>query len=148
MFKNPRYLTRGVDADIPLMVQTFIWNCIDRLPDEADYLQVFKLSSFGGMQQIIHESEEPAYKKVYLLLKYKRLLLHYNLLKQCMIVQLNIICLVLQYYSIYVYMFYIFSLIVADMLLNKIHNFHMMVYLYQFLHLLNMVLYYQLYLLT
>ena len=65
MFKNPRYLTRGVDADIPLMIQTFIWNCIDRLPDEADYLQVFKLSSFGGMQQIIHESEVPAYKKVY-----------------------------------------------------------------------------------
>ena len=66
MFKNPRYLTRGVDADIPLMIQTFILNCIDRLPDEADYLQVFKLSSFGGMQQIIHESEVPAYRKVYI----------------------------------------------------------------------------------
>ena len=66
LFKNPRYLTIGVQTEIPLMVQTFIWNCIDRLPDEADYLQVFRLSSFGGMQQIIHESEEPAYKKVYL----------------------------------------------------------------------------------
>ena len=66
MFKNPRYLTIGVQTEIPLMVQTFIWNCIDRLPSETDYLQVFKLSAFGDMQQIIHEAEQPAFKKVYL----------------------------------------------------------------------------------
>ena len=66
MFKNQRFLTSGVDTTIPLTVQLFIWNCIDRLSDECDYLQVFRLEPFGGMQQIIHESEQPAYKKVYL----------------------------------------------------------------------------------
>lgn len=66
MFKNQRYLTRGVQTEIPPVLQLFIWNCIERLPNEADYLQVFRLENFGGMQQIIHEAEQPAYKKVYL----------------------------------------------------------------------------------
>ena len=66
MPKSPRYLTRGVNDTIPLQLQVFIWNCIDRLPDSCDYLQVFRLEPFGGMQQIKHTSEEPEYKKVYL----------------------------------------------------------------------------------
>jgi len=66
MFKNQRFLTKGVDTTIPLVVQVFIWNCIDRLPEERDYFQVFRLEPFGSMQQIVHESEQPAYKKVYL----------------------------------------------------------------------------------
>lgn len=65
-FRNPRYLTAGVAATIPEFLQMFIWNCIDRLPDQPDYLQVFRLEPFGGMQQIVHEAEQPAYKKVYL----------------------------------------------------------------------------------
>ena len=66
MFKIQRYLTRGVGDTISLQLQMFIWNCIDRLPDNCDYLQVFQLNPFGGMQQIKHTSEEPEYKKVYL----------------------------------------------------------------------------------
>ena len=66
MFKIQRYLTRGVGDTIPLQLQMFIWNCIDRLPDNCDYLQVFQLNPFGGMQLIKHTSEEPEYKKVYL----------------------------------------------------------------------------------
>lgn len=66
MPKSPRYLTRGVNDTIPLQLQVFIWNCIDRLPDSCDYLQVFRLKSFGGMQQIEHTAEEPAYRKIYL----------------------------------------------------------------------------------
>lgn len=66
MFNNPRYLTIGVQTEIPIMVQAFIWNCIDRLPDDADYLQVFVLKPFGNMQEITHTSEEPEYKKVYI----------------------------------------------------------------------------------
>ena len=66
MFKNPRYLTAGVSNSIPLSLQIFIWNCIDRLPDECDYLQVFELKPFGGMQQITQTAEEPEYRKVFL----------------------------------------------------------------------------------
>ena len=64
MFDNPRYLTRGVDESIPLRLQSLLWNLIDLLPTERDYLQVFWLKPFGGMQQIVHTAEEPEYKKV------------------------------------------------------------------------------------
>ena len=70
MFDNPRYLTRGVDESIPLRLQSLLWNLIDLLPPERDYLQVFSLSPFGGMQQVIHTSEEPEYKKVFLFPSY------------------------------------------------------------------------------
>ena len=66
MFDNPRYLTQGVDESIPLRLQTLLWDLIDLLPPERDYLQVFDLATFGGMQQVIHTSEEPEYKKVLL----------------------------------------------------------------------------------
>ena len=66
MFKSQRYLTRGVINIIPPPLQIFLWNCIDRLPDDCDYLQVFRLKPFGGMQQIEHTAEEPAYRKIYL----------------------------------------------------------------------------------
>ena len=67
MFKSPRYLTRGVSASIPPPRQIFIWNCIELLPEECDYLQIFELKPFGGMQQIEHTAEEPEYKKIYLI---------------------------------------------------------------------------------
>ncbi|MBQ6040779.1 MAG: DUF960 domain-containing protein [Oscillospiraceae bacterium] len=61
MFNNQRYLTAGVAAAIPDYLQLFLWQCIDRLPEECDYLQVFRLEPFGGMQQIRHTSEQPEY---------------------------------------------------------------------------------------
>ena len=67
MFNNPRFLTAGVAATIPEFLQLFIWNCIDRLPDERDYLQVFRLEPFVDMQQIKHTAEEPEYHKIYLI---------------------------------------------------------------------------------
>ena len=67
MFNTPRYLTAGVAASIPEVLQLFIWQCIDRLPDERDYLQVFRLEPFGGMQQIRHTSEQPEYSMLYML---------------------------------------------------------------------------------
>lgn len=66
MFKSPRYLTCGVSDTIPQLIQSFIWNCIDRLPDDCDYLQIFRLKPFGRMQQIEHTAEEPAHRKIYL----------------------------------------------------------------------------------
>lgn len=67
MFNNPRYLTAGIAATIPNFLQLFMWQCIDRLPDERDYLQVFRLEPFGGMQQIRHTSEQPEHQMLYML---------------------------------------------------------------------------------
>ena len=67
MFQNKRFLTCGVDAVIPLDLQLFMWQCVDRLPATRDYLQVFELSPSGPMQVINYSSEEPEFKRVYLL---------------------------------------------------------------------------------
>ena len=67
MPENNRYLTCGVDSTIPLELQLLLWDCVDRLPDPKDYLQVFELKPSGSMQSITHTSEEPEYHRVYLI---------------------------------------------------------------------------------
>ena len=67
MFNNKRYLSRGVDDTIPIELQLFLWACIDQLPELRDYLQIFDLEQVGNMQSITHRSEQPEYRKVYLL---------------------------------------------------------------------------------
>ena len=67
MFNNQRYLTCGVDSTIPIDLQLFLWECVDQLPEERDYLQVFDLEQVETMQSITHRSEQPEYRKVYLL---------------------------------------------------------------------------------
>ena len=67
MFNNPRYLTSSVNATIPLELQLFLWNCIDQLPPERDYLQVFQLEPMGQMQSIIHSSEQPPHRMTYVI---------------------------------------------------------------------------------
>ena len=67
MFNNQRYLTCGVDNTIPIELQLFLWGCVDQLPEERDYLQVFDLEQVETMQSITHRSEQPEYRKVYLL---------------------------------------------------------------------------------
>jgi len=64
---KPRYLTRGVDSEIPLEIQLFMWQCIDRMPEPKDYLQVFSLSVENDLQVIHHTSEEPEYNMTYIL---------------------------------------------------------------------------------
>ena len=65
MFQNKRFLTRGVQAEIPMELQLFLWNCIDQLPEERDYFQVFKLDVCNGKQHIHHFSVQPEYSKEY-----------------------------------------------------------------------------------
>ena len=65
MFQNKRFLTRGVQAEIPVELQLFLWHCIDQLPEERDYFQVFKLDVCNGKQHIHHFSEQPEYSKEY-----------------------------------------------------------------------------------
>ena len=67
MFRNQRYLTRGVYSEIPLELQIFMWECIDRLPENRDYFQVFKLENINDIQRITHFSEQPEYSMEYLL---------------------------------------------------------------------------------
>ena len=65
MFQNKRFSTRGVQAEIPIELQLFLWNCIDNLPEERDYFQVFALKEIDGKQHIHHFSEQPEYSKEY-----------------------------------------------------------------------------------
>ncbi len=67
MFNNQRYLTRGVQAEIPFELQLFMWACIDSLPSERDYFQVFRLENLNGIQKITHFSEQPEYCKEYMI---------------------------------------------------------------------------------
>ena len=67
MFTNERYLTCGVDSAIPLELQQFMWECVERLPAERDYLQVFELKPVGCLQCISHKSESPEHHKEYLI---------------------------------------------------------------------------------
>ena len=67
MFNNQRYLTCGIDAMIPLELQLFMWNCIDKMPEPKDYFQVFELEKLDNMQSIVHFSEQPEYRMNYLI---------------------------------------------------------------------------------
>ena len=45
MFSNPRYSTGGISETVPILTQIILWNCIDSMKAEKDYLQVFKLTA-------------------------------------------------------------------------------------------------------
>ena len=62
-FHGQRYMTKGVQTEIPFELQLFLWLLIDNLNEPKDYLQVFRLSASEGVQHIIHEQEEPEYHK-------------------------------------------------------------------------------------
>ena len=67
MFNNPRYVTSGVNSELPLLTQIILWGLIDTMEVvRKDYLQVFLLSADGENQRIIHEQEQPEYRKEYL----------------------------------------------------------------------------------
>ena len=67
MFKNKRFITKGVESDVALLLQLFMWQCIDKMNVPKDYLQVFDYTVEDGKQRIIHYQEEPEYKREYLL---------------------------------------------------------------------------------
>lgn len=63
---NNRYITKGVRSEIPAVLQLFMYDCISVIL-EKDYLQIFRLSVLNGKQKIIHEQEQPEFKREYLL---------------------------------------------------------------------------------
>lgn len=60
--KENRYITRGVNEKIDLPLQILLWNLVDDLKIEKDYLQVFKLSRIGNIIDVEHTQEVPTYK--------------------------------------------------------------------------------------
>jgi len=77
MFGDKRYMTRGINAELPMALIIFLWAKIDELKEESkgnmDYLQVFELKEIkqgdvAENQMIIHRTEVPEYKKSYALL--------------------------------------------------------------------------------
>lgn len=66
-FKNRRYVTKGVSQNVGLLLQLFMWQCIDSLSVSQDFLQVFKCSLYDSKQEIVHIQEEPEYTREYLL---------------------------------------------------------------------------------
>lgn len=65
-FNNQRFITKGVEANISPLLQLFLWQCIDSMPQPKDYLQVFELSAKEGKQKILHSQEVPEYQREYL----------------------------------------------------------------------------------
>lgn len=60
--KENRYITRGVNEKVDLSLQILLWNLVDDLKVEKDYLQVFKLSRTGEVINIEHIQEVLEYK--------------------------------------------------------------------------------------
>jgi hypothetical protein len=64
LFQNNRYLTRGVNAEIPPVTQLLLWQLIDqRRAQTLDYLQVFDLTIENGKQIIMHTQEQPPHSQ-------------------------------------------------------------------------------------
>jgi hypothetical protein len=66
LFEGQRFITRGVQSEISLVLQLILWDMVSSVPCEKDYLQVFKLCSAikdGKKAQVIQQSQEvPPYK--------------------------------------------------------------------------------------
>lgn len=63
-----RYITRGVENNVPLYLIMIMWELIDREKQNTalDYLQIFRLSTEDNKQKIVHEQEQPKpFKKTY-----------------------------------------------------------------------------------
>jgi len=70
MFKTKRFITKGVSSQVSLLLQLFMWKCIDEMPPPKDYFQVFEFTLEDNKQKIIHSQEffdKPEYKREYLL---------------------------------------------------------------------------------
>ena len=63
MFENPKFLTRGVENEIPPWLIHLMWYMVLTMEGEIkDYLQVFTLTKTPIGQHIVHEQEQPPYR--------------------------------------------------------------------------------------
>ena len=64
MFDKKRYVTNGIQGTLGLGLQIYLWDLIDEMEGEKDYLQVFELHKVTEDEiEIIHRQEEPEYRK-------------------------------------------------------------------------------------
>ena len=63
MFKGPKCLTRGVENSLPRWLIHLLWHMVLTPETEQDFLQIFRLTRTERGQQIIHEQEQPPYKR-------------------------------------------------------------------------------------
>ena len=63
MFNNQKFLTRGIESEIPSWLVHLMWHMALTMEiEEKDYLQVFKLTKTPVGQHIVHEQEQPPYR--------------------------------------------------------------------------------------
>ncbi|HBF4443106.1 TPA: hypothetical protein KON86_002736 [Clostridioides difficile] len=66
LFTGRRVLTKGVNYEIPIQLQIFMWNLIDNLKIKRDYLQVFDITPIDSNSMLItHKQEIPKYTSTY-----------------------------------------------------------------------------------
>lgn len=69
MFDKDKYITQGINEIISLELQIFMWQLIENMQIEKDYLQVFEFTremiNGKSILKIIHSQEIPYYKKEY-----------------------------------------------------------------------------------
>ena len=64
---NPatRYITRGIDTNLPKELLLLLWHSIDEMQGKIDYLQVFTFEACGSdLLAIHHKQEKPKKEKV------------------------------------------------------------------------------------
>ena len=63
MFNNQKFLTRGIESEIPAWLVHLMWHMVLTMEiEKKDYLQVFKLTKTPTSQHIVHEQEQPPYR--------------------------------------------------------------------------------------
>ena len=63
MFENQKFLTIGVQNEIPSWLIDLIWCMVFSMKTEhKDYLQVFTLTKTPTGQHIVYEQEQPLYR--------------------------------------------------------------------------------------
>ena len=63
MFNNQKFLTRGIESEIPAWLVHLMWHMVLTMEiEEKDYLQVFTLTKTPTGQHIIPEQEQPPYR--------------------------------------------------------------------------------------
>ncbi|MGN0607259.1 MAG: DUF960 family protein [Oscillospiraceae bacterium] len=62
-----RYLTKGINENVCIELQMFLWEAVDKMPEPKDWLQVFNLNIENGMQVIRHTSEQLKFEMTYII---------------------------------------------------------------------------------
>ena len=63
MFENQKFLTRGVEREIPSWLVNLMWHMVATMETaQKDWLQVFILTKTPTGQHIVHEQEQPPYR--------------------------------------------------------------------------------------